>query len=99
VDISCVDKRNRKGYIFDPTIHWVDQEERQTFERYGDYLKHRHKLVEVEVVGLLIGASDVTIPAFFEEFRKRFGLPSSIIEEIITLVNDVRRVQSKTFTH
>ncbi|KAJ4426871.1 hypothetical protein ANN_26670 [Periplaneta americana] len=84
----------KQGIIVDPTIRFevechqsaeVHLEKKSIYEPTLNYFKLKYALIHVEVFGLLIGARG-TIPAFFEEFRRQFTLPTSLRDDIVIIV-------------
>ncbi|KAJ4425903.1 hypothetical protein ANN_27529 [Periplaneta americana] len=85
---------SKVGIIVDPTIRFevgchqsaeVHLEKKSIYEPTVNYFKLNYALIHVEVFGLLIGARG-TIPAFFEEFRRQFALPTSLRDDIVIIV-------------
>ena len=77
--------------MLDPTIRFekngnqaeeVDQEKRDKYKDTIPALRTKFNLNTIEIIGLYLGARG-TIPIFFENFRKRFGLPKSMVEDIV----------------
>ncbi|KAJ4451118.1 hypothetical protein ANN_02558 [Periplaneta americana] len=94
VDILAYNADTKQGIIVDPTIRFevechqsaeVHLEKKSIYEPTVNYFKLKYALIHVEVFGLLIGARG-TIPAFFEEFRLQFALPTSLREDIVIIV-------------
>ena len=90
VDILAFNETTREGYILDPTIRLEKSEEQPSdvhLEKKTIYdpcipdIMKTCNLKKIEVIGLLIGARG-TITKFFEDFRKKFSLPSSFSEEV-----------------
>uniref|UniRef100_A0A8D9ATT4 Uncharacterized protein n=1 Tax=Cacopsylla melanoneura TaxID=428564 RepID=A0A8D9ATT4_9HEMI len=59
----------------------VDQEKKSIYEPCIPYFKENFNLKDVKVIGLLIGARGA-MTLLFEEFRRNFNLPKSILKEI-----------------
>ena len=81
----------RTGYMLDPTIRFekngdqageVDQEKRDKYKDTIPALLTKFDLSSIEIIGLYIGARG-TIPSFFENFRKRFNLPKTMVDDIV----------------
>ncbi|KAJ4426653.1 hypothetical protein ANN_26451 [Periplaneta americana] len=94
VDILAYNADTKQGIIVDPTIRFevechqsaeVHLEKKSIYEPTVNYFKLKYALIHVEVFGLLIGARG-TIPAFFEEFRRQFALPTSLRDDIVIIV-------------
>ncbi|KAJ4447156.1 hypothetical protein ANN_09157 [Periplaneta americana] len=94
VDILAYNADTKQGIIVDPTIRFevechqsaeVHLEKKSIYEPTINYFKLKYALIYVEVFGLLIGARG-TIPAFFEEFRRQFALPTSLRDDIVIIV-------------
>ncbi|KAJ4435155.1 hypothetical protein ANN_23731 [Periplaneta americana] len=94
VDILVYKADTKQGIIVDPTIRFevechqlaeVHLEKKTIYEPTVNYFKLKYTLIHVEVFGLLIGARG-TIPAFFEEFRRQFALPTSLRDDIVIIV-------------
>jgi len=94
VDIIAFDTKTKAGFIIDPTIRWeagldqamqVHNEKSQIYNSVRNDLMTRYDLNNIEVIGLMIGARG-TITTFFEDFRKKFNLPTSLREKIVTIV-------------
>lgn len=90
-DILCIEKKTRNAFIIDPTIRWeinteqpeeVHREKCAIYEQCIPYFQEKHKLNQIEVIGLMLGARG-TITSFFETIRQRFKLKKSIINELI----------------
>ena len=82
------------GFIIDPTIRMetsvdqpqqVDTEKKLHYEPCVPYFQAKYKLHNIEVIGLLVGARG-TITTFFENFRKQFGIPKKVIDDIVISV-------------
>ncbi|KAJ4435843.1 hypothetical protein ANN_18462 [Periplaneta americana] len=93
VDILAYNADTKKGIIVDPTIRFevgchqsaeVHLEKKSIYEPTVNYFKLKYALIHAEVFGLLIGARG-TIPAFFEEFRRQFALPTSLRDDIVII--------------
>ena len=63
----------------------VNIEKRAIYEPCIPYFKEKLGLVDIQVIGLYVGAR-VTISKFFVRFLKDLGLPSMLIEDIVTTV-------------
>ncbi|KAJ4451101.1 hypothetical protein ANN_02540 [Periplaneta americana] len=94
VDILAYNADTKQGIIVDPMIRFevechqsaeVHLEKKSIYEPTVNYFKLKYALIHVEVFGLLIGARG-TIPAFFEEFRRQFALPTSLRDDIVIIV-------------
>ncbi|KAJ4447718.1 hypothetical protein ANN_09726 [Periplaneta americana] len=94
VDILAYNADTKQGIIVDPTILFevechhsaqVHLEKKSIYEPTVNYFKLKYALIHVEVFGLLIGARG-TIPAFFEEYRRQFALPTSLRDDIVMIV-------------
>ncbi|KAJ4427814.1 hypothetical protein ANN_25498 [Periplaneta americana] len=94
VDILAYNADTKQGIIVDRTIRFeveshqsaeVHLEKKSIYEPTVNYFKLKYALIHVEVFGLLIGARG-TIPAFFEEFRRQFALPTSLTDDIVIIV-------------
>ncbi|KAJ4426666.1 hypothetical protein ANN_26464 [Periplaneta americana] len=94
VDILAYNADTKQGIIADPTIRFevechqsaeVHLEKKSIYEPTVNYFKLKYALIHVEVFGLLIGARG-TIPAFFEEFRREFALPTSLRDDIVIIL-------------
>ncbi|KAJ4450188.1 hypothetical protein ANN_01595 [Periplaneta americana] len=93
VDILAYNADTNQGIIVDPTIRFevechqsaeVHLEKKSIYEPTVNYFKLKYALIHVEVFGLLIGARG-TIPAFFEEFRRQFALPTSLRDDMVII--------------
>ncbi|KAJ4436285.1 hypothetical protein ANN_18916 [Periplaneta americana] len=93
VDILAYNADTKQGIIVDPTIRFevgchqsaeVHHEKKSIYEPTVNYIKLKYALIHVEVFGLLVGARG-TIPAFFEEFRRQFALPTSLRDDIVII--------------
>ena len=93
-DIIFIDPVTRNAVIFDPTIRYegkedqplkVDSQKKDIYLPCVPNLQKRLNLENVDVVGLLLGARG-TVPAFFENFRQSYGLPKSMVHEIVTSI-------------
>ncbi|KAJ4448580.1 hypothetical protein ANN_10599 [Periplaneta americana] len=100
VDILAYNADTKQGIIVDPTIRFevechqsakVHLEKKSIYEPTVNYFKLKYALIHVEVFGLLIGARG-TIPAFLEEFRRKFVLPTSLKDDIV-IIYAIRKVQ------
>ena len=60
----------------------VHEEKERICEPTVDYFKNKYQLNELTVHDLLVGARDA-IYFFFEDFRKKFQLPSSLKDDIV----------------
>jgi len=78
------------GYIIDPTVRLetdknqpvnVHKEKENIYTPCIPFLLHRYQLKSLKIYGLLIGARG-TIPTFFDNFRRDFGLPSQVSEDV-----------------
>ncbi|KAJ4441069.1 hypothetical protein ANN_10919 [Periplaneta americana] len=94
VDILAYNADTEQGIIVDPTIRFevechqsaeVHLEKKSIYEPTVNYFKLKYALIHVEVFGLLIGSRGA-IPAFFEEFRRQFALPTSLRDDIVIIV-------------
>lgn len=94
VDIIAMQKNSKHGLIIDPTIRFeqnhdqslsVDAEKKKIYDPTIPYFLDKYQLNHVEVVGLFIGARG-TITKFFETFRKKYGLPTSLRDDIVMTV-------------
>jgi Reverse transcriptase (RNA-dependent DNA polymerase) len=90
VDILVFDSVTLNGYIIDPTVRLetdkdqpvnVHLEKTNIYTPCIPYLLHRYQLASLEVIGLLVGARG-TITTFFDDFRRKFGLPSQVLEDV-----------------
>ena len=93
-DIILIDPKNRNAVVMDPTIRFeksaeqpneVDLEKKSIYEPCIPSLQNSLNLRNVEVIGLMIGSRG-TITNFFENFRVKFRIPKSIIENIVLTV-------------
>ncbi|KAJ4441745.1 hypothetical protein ANN_11603 [Periplaneta americana] len=93
VGIIAYNADTKQGIIVDPTIRFevechqsaeVHLEKKSIYEPTVKYFKLKYALIHVEVFGLLIGARG-NIPAFFEEFRRQFALPTSLRDDIVII--------------
>lgn len=91
IDIIAFDQVSRDGYIIDPTIRMekekiqpaeVYDEKRQIYEPCVPDLMQKYQLKRIDVIGLLVGARG-TITTFFEDFRKKFQLPTTLRNEVV----------------
>jgi hypothetical protein len=96
VDILAIDPRTNNAFIIDPTIRMeksadqpveVDREKKLHYEPCIPYFQAIYKIKDIEVIGLLVGARG-TITNFFEDFRKRFGIPKTTVQDIV--INVIR---------
>jgi len=96
VDILAIDPRSNNAFIIDPTIRMeksaeqpleVDTEKKRHYEPCTPFFQNLYGLNDIEVIGLMVGARG-TITSFFENFRKRFKIEKSVIEEIV--INVIR---------
>ena len=80
--------------MLDPTIRMekdgdqakeVDEEKRNKYKDSIPDLLIKFNLVSIDIIGLYVGARG-TITTFFEEFRKKFNLPKSMVEDIVISV-------------
>ena len=65
VDILTIDRKNKSGFIVDPTVRFeinaeqpamVDREKKEIYEPTVEYFKNKYGLKEVSVIGLLVGS-------------------------------------------
>ena len=94
VDIIAYNPVSKKGYILDPTIRMeqdssqaeaVDLEKKAIYNPCIPYFKKKLGLEDIQVIGLYVGARG-TITKFFLDFMKSFGIPTSLIEDVVTTV-------------
>ena len=95
VDILALSNNSKQGIIIDPTIirmeqgheqpKEVDAEKNKIYEPMIPYFLNKYHLETIEVICLLIGARG-TIPTYFEFFRKKFGLPRDLRDDIVLTV-------------
>ncbi|KAJ4449165.1 hypothetical protein ANN_00561 [Periplaneta americana] len=94
VEILAYNADTKQGIIVDPTIRFevgchqsaeVHHEKKSIYEPIANYFKLKYTLIYVDHVGFLVGARR-TIPAFFEEFRRQFALPTSLRVDIVITV-------------
>ena len=90
IDIIAFKPGASEGYIIDPTIRFeshigqaeeVDAEKKCIYEPTIPYYKTSYKLLDIEVIGLMVGARG-TITKHFVSFWKRFNLPSATLQDI-----------------
>ena len=93
-DILVYHPLTKIGYMLDPTIRMerdgdqakeVDEEKRNKYKDSIPDLLQKFNLVSIDIIGLYIGVRG-TITKFFEEFRKKFHLPKSMVEDIVISV-------------
>jgi len=80
--------RGGTGYMLDPTIRFErngDQEKRDKYKDTIPALLTKFNLHSIEIIGLYVGARG-TISTFFENFRRRFNLSKSMVEDIVISV-------------
>ncbi|KAI5753643.1 hypothetical protein M8J77_002061 [Diaphorina citri] len=91
IDIIVIDKKTKNGVIFDPTIrfetncnqpHEVNEEKRNIYLPTVSFYKEKYKLIDIEVMGLLIGARG-TITTFFKDFCIKFSIKEDTIKKIV----------------
>ena len=94
VDIIAYNPVSKKGFILDPTVRMeqdtnqaeaVNLEKKAIYDPCIPYFKQKFGLVDIEVIGLYIGARG-TISSFFVDFLKSEKLASSLIEDIVITV-------------
>ncbi|KAJ4435443.1 hypothetical protein ANN_18058 [Periplaneta americana] len=94
VDILAYNAHTKQGIIVNLTIRFkigchqsaeVHLEKKPIYEPTVNYFKLKYALIHVEVFGLLTGVRG-TIPAFFEELRRQFALPTSLRDDIVIIV-------------
>jgi len=84
------DEATRDGFIIDPTVRLevdknqpvnVNVEKESIYTPCIPFLLHRYQLKSLEVIGLLVGARG-TITTFFDNFRRKFGLPFQVSVDV-----------------
>lgn len=94
VDIIAYNPSSKKGLILDPTVRMeqdagqaeaVNLEKKSIYNPCIPYFKDKLGLVDIQVIGLYVGARG-TISKFFVDFLKHQGIPSMLIEDIVTTV-------------
>ncbi|KAJ4426743.1 hypothetical protein ANN_26542 [Periplaneta americana] len=99
VDILAYNADTKQGIIVDPTIRFevechqsaeVHLEKKSIYEPTVNYFKLKYALIHVKLFGLLIGARG-TIPAFFEEFRLQFALPTSLRDGVVIIDEEAKQ--------
>lgn len=94
-DIFAYNRTTGKGFIIDPTVRMegdidqfamVDREKRKSTNHVCiPYFQSKYNVSDIEVIGLYIGARG-TISKDFVNFLKRFKIPLSVIETIVSSV-------------
>ncbi|KAJ4450977.1 hypothetical protein ANN_02412 [Periplaneta americana] len=99
IDIITFKPGETKGYILDPTIRFethqnqpedVNIEKRRIYEPSIPYYKTSYKLMDIEVIGLMVGARG-TITKQFVSFCHKFGVPTTTIKEISIIALQILR--------
>lgn len=92
--IDMIAITGRKGFVIDPTIRFefnenqpdeVNNEKKQIYEPCIPDLKSKYNLDHIEVIGLMFGARG-TITSFFNDFRKKFGLPKNLTTKLVNII-------------
>ena len=76
--------KTRKAILY-VRVSTDEQAEGFSLSYQEERLRKYCALNNIEVIGLLVGARG-TITTFFENFRKQFGIPKKVTEEIVIAV-------------
>jgi hypothetical protein len=92
-DIIILDRSKNKGMIIDPTIRFemdnsqpenTNMEKCDIYNQTLNYYKTKYKILNLEVIGLLIGSRG-TIPKFLSDFWTKQNLCQKTLEQISLL--------------